>query len=372
MAEYVPLPTSKLELGWTKEPSRPSVIRRAARPKTLVVFVAALLSLYVFFLSLDMLGYKAFGRPVNSYLLPGTVSVIDDGSIKVAHWEPEGRPRPPDYFREILERVSVDGTRYASARPPPVNLDFTHNRTIFLIGDSQERNVIEDFCNTLGVGGRLRIPDLYQTGDLRQDSTDAWASGRECIVPSLGLRIISVSLHGVQDDPKFWTFKQEVREPTLTWDKIRKMAFALREADINVDMILAQSGLWDLATWNIQDALASVPAAEILIEDQIIDYVKGIEHMLDQIELDFPDVPMIWRTATYTRSSPGFWFYNGLNNVNMIPRAPYASVKVNQINEAVTQVMKERHVPMLPWNYILAEQVGHFKDDIHPGGPSNS
>ncbi|GAA5999929.1 hypothetical protein JCM10207_005976 [Rhodosporidiobolus poonsookiae] len=223
-------------------------------------------------------------------------------------WTPFDSRCSPSNLMSALYRPPGDASplippkALASNKNGRAFLPWFMNRTVLLHGDSIDRFHLKDFCEF--VGGRLELitpdhpasPPMWRMPDgdnARRQKEDFWAGrpreGWEltnpwvCDVPEYGTTIVNVFTWGLQGAEEFFGTERWYYPPATWTDRLDHITLALlprlakyldRPQIERPDLVILNSGFWDLRKYTEEDFVAAGFLTRPYPEDSPIPYTN--------------------------------------------------------------------------------------------------
>lgn len=129
-------------------------------------------------------------------------------------------------------------------------------------------------------------------------------------------------------------------------------------------MIQFQSGLWDLAYFGREDALANRSTYEPLTTDRLKWWTERTTSVIKQIRTQYPDVPIVYRTMHRPATNEGYrdfiWDKQGVQKVNF-----FTDVRAAQIRQLQIAVAEQEGLLLWDFGKIFEGFQGEsFPDEI--------
>ncbi|BGP48613.1 hypothetical protein JCM10450v2_004489 [Rhodotorula kratochvilovae] len=205
--------------------------------------------------------------------------------------------RPPGDTEPLIPAHSPDGTPAKSGRE---FLPWFRNRTIVLNGDSIDRFHLKDFCEF--VGGRLELitldhpacPPMYRAPDADKELReweDKWAKRPDdgqaltqpwvCDIEEYGTTLVNVFTWGLEGAEEFFRTERWYYPPARWSDRVDEITLPLlpllakhldRPQIEHPDLIVVNSGYWDLRKYTEEDFVAAGYLHRPYPEDSPIPY----------------------------------------------------------------------------------------------------
>lgn len=204
---------------------------------------------------------------------------------------------------------------------------FFSNRTVLMIGDHQvDQSLVSHFCALTGHtmqavdkshpwGNSLNsVPPKHGFTPIKNNAPLA----HYCYLPEYDFLLTSVYSYGA-DMSDSWRGEDLYNAPGLFEDRVtdlfqpylRDMASAqhtspalpLPRSKAEPDLILFNSGLWDLARWARYDIDTGVGLLENLSEERIMWWRSRMVDMLGSVRKAFQRTRIVWRNTAYPLAS---------------------------------------------------------------------
>lgn len=225
-----------------------------------------------------------------------------------------------------------------------------HNRHILLLGDSVDRGLADFFATLPGAASLSAVNPLEMT-DLRAKQ----ALSRTYTFPAINLTISNFFFYGL--DERGWWNNSIFQGPWVWQDRFDIMATSWKGR--KPDLIVAQSGVWDLSSYQFPQETPS---------DHTDAYTLGLQppfrsvwldraaRYIERIRTTFPDSQLYWRTIHLAGAANHYHgaMVNGLN--------PMRVVEMRNLQVAVTARVG---VPVIPLHKLVDYQDGVMTDDVH-------
>ena len=118
-------------------------------------------------------------------------------------------------------------------------------------------------------------------------------------------------VYGVTSEEEEWAHKAQTLHPRKYDDKIRFFAEKfklLNNSTLSPDLIIVNTVLWDLATFNLRDARAEIEAQEWLSWRYLKEFRDKTMHLMGLIDELWPDAAKMYRPNHAMRhGSDGVW-----------------------------------------------------------------
>ncbi|GBG72899.1 hypothetical protein CBR_g12619 [Chara braunii] len=298
------------------------------------------------------------------------------GRLVGGTWRPFRSDCPSSEVLPILRRqywgnrsVQLQGQSGVAATAPgittPELLPWLVGRTIVLVGDSQDRNAVHDVCLFIGA-----TESMHSWNGSAGSCVAPMGCPRVCRVAAYNLTIMSFFVYGLtQNESIPWTeTHKESWEPVLIENRLRQLlAPFLCALRLWPDLIVLNSGLWDLANWGREAAFSGVRLAgtgtllnpilpsevrDLVVPDsELLWWLSAAKHrFVGTVREIFPDVPLAWRTTPFVDvrlETVGWQGAMGLDHVSLpglsadVAHGPYQVVYVDALNQAALQLTED-------------------------------
>lgn len=116
-------------------------------------------------------------------------------------------------------------------------------------------------------------------------------------------------VYGVTSEEEEWSHKPQTLHPRKADEKLRFFAKQFREnIGLDPDLIIVNTVLWDLATANLRDAKAEIPAQEQLSWEFLKEFKDKTSNLMDVVSELWPDAAKMYRPNHAMRhGSDGVW-----------------------------------------------------------------
>ncbi|GAA5920999.1 hypothetical protein JCM1841_003250 [Sporobolomyces salmonicolor] len=236
---------------------------------------------------------------VSPYALPGTLSTLSplDGNTSsppTPYWTSFQDQDLPDDHGRLLEQALLYATSskdYANPfSSPPAYLA---GKTILLIGDSNERGLVDDLCTRLG-----SYPSVMSSTNPPALS-DRWhADAHTCEIPALDLRLASFMAFGVliEEGNDLWSHKVELDGPWSIEERIELAKRFMSKWGHPAHLVVFNSNLWDLMFLHDTRLRAHRPYRLSLTLPQVHTWIDRASVALSHLRDAFPSTPLSFRT----------------------------------------------------------------------------
>ncbi|KAM0747644.1 Proteophosphoglycan 5 [Meredithblackwellia eburnea MCA 4105] len=416
--------------AWSSEPTR-----KLTRPWITVLTVAGCtISLFV------LLSYLVpEGSRVNQTILsriPFKLSSTCNpyaafGSLKVDPNEPDNNQylpfdpkcRAPSFLAKLrADSNVVHGVAGSKTTQPTTDFSWMFNKTVLLIGDSVDREHVENFCQLMGLEAEV----VRKTHRFAPNPTPVRSASKSvhsvekperlgkrgfrvvrdaglpriCYVPKYDFMLASVFHFGL-DQEDYWRGSRMPQysspgmfEHRLT-DVIQPFLANIRASGrpSAPDYVEVSSASWDLARWAEEDIDAMKETENALMTDRVTWYRFRVGQVLEKVRKAFPLAKAkTWRTMHYPldQVAEHDYFMDKINtrttNTTSSPPPPsFPHNRISQLDQAVrtlvlpTTDVDGRSIPaphsdfrLNEWGRILKGHEAHQKDRLHgdpiPGG----
>ena len=279
-------------------------------------------------------------------------------------------------------------------------LAFLSNRTVLLIGDHQvDRTLVEHFCK---LSGRDAVA---------VDRTHSWGEalthgdaplGHYCHVPEYDFVLLAVYSFGV-DTSEFWRSEHMYNAPGRFEERVKDLwepmlvrmtssahtspALPAPRARAYPDLIVFNSGLWDLARYAMEDVQTGAVLLDNLSEERILAWRSRMVDMLSHLHTTWPRTPRIaWRNTHIPLASEAStveWFLGNQGDAPKKNHPLYHANRIAQLNNAQASALHPhgddvakgllnraaripKNVVAAPWAEIMLGQDQHQLDPLNP------
>jgi len=143
--------------------------------------------------------------------------------------------------------------------------------------------------------------------DFIDDKKDTQSS--TCRIEDRNFTILHLMSFGVIATAETWRFKSYLPQPYNAEARLTLLANLLDSLQLTPKAVILSSALWDLATRNIEAAVASEPESKHLSWSDVDRYMLGLRGLIGCARRRFPHSLLIWKTVHNTRARSGAWFY---------------------------------------------------------------
>ena len=138
------------------------------------------------------------------------------------------------------------------------------------------------------------------------------------------------------------------------------------------DIVVFNSGLWDLMFWTRKYLTNNVDAAQVdvITPDRLDQYSQSLSRALTAMDRIFPRSRIFWRTLPSTPVADAAWGLMDLQGYRANGRAQmFRNTYIDALNAISTRVIRKQHpnVQILDWHKITHGDLG-WEDDVHPNG----
>ncbi|GAA94935.1 hypothetical protein E5Q_01590 [Mixia osmundae IAM 14324] len=245
-------------------------------------------------------------------------------------------------------------------------LEFLRGKTALVIGDSTDRQMIEDLAN-ITQSRRPKIVSYYEANVLASDDAqmkDVRSHGapRLLYYEQLDFRIISVFHYGLLSDLRASpSTAPDVHKPIALQDRLTELFRPLVEIYTDeLDFVRFQSGLWDVdALTVLSDDLAhahqqSSGTQSVYLEEDLplfARYTLRYAQALRQIQETFPHAVVWARTMHRPGQGPH--------------KEHFGDLPVKRLSQGAKEGAREAHVRMFDFGNLFEGWQDHA-DWIHP------
>ncbi|GAA5865573.1 hypothetical protein JCM1840_001446 [Sporobolomyces johnsonii] len=238
-------------------------------------------------------------RSVSPYALPGTLSTLPplDGNTSAPptpYWAPFQDQDLPDDHGRLLEQAILYATSSKdfatrSVSPPT----YLAGKTILLIGDSNERGLVDELCTRLG-----RYSSVMSSTNPPTLSGRWHADAHTCEIPALDLRLASFMAFGVliEEGNNLWSHKVELDGPWSIEERIKLAQAFMKKWGHPADVVVFNSNLWDLMFLHDTRFRARLPYHLSLTLSQARTWIDRSSVALSHLRRAFPSTALYFRT----------------------------------------------------------------------------
>ncbi|KAN0063974.1 hypothetical protein ACQY0O_003580 [Thecaphora frezii] len=242
---------------------------------------------------------------------------------------------------------------------------FVSNRTVLMVGDHRvDRSLVEHFCTLIG-----RKADKVDRTHSWGEALDAAAKSHGqasvsndvalahfCHVPEYDFVLVAVYAFGA-DDGEAWKSQPLYNAPGRFESRITDLYVPLLSTMASADytspalpkprlrkepdVVIFNSGLWDLAKWAMEDVASGSSPVENLSEARILWWRGRMVDMLTALRKTWKNSRIVWRNTHFPLASEVNtveWFL-GTEGAEKKNHPLYHSNRISQLNNAQRSVL---------------------------------
>lgn len=292
------------------------------------------------------------------------------------HCDPYSQPGFYDFVSPLLSNITYRSLNKDCQVLDPSPLSYIENdldyealrdKTAVLIGDSVDRQVLEQLCSY--IKGNLTI-SAQDSHDKPAEDPKSGGYPRMCYVEKYNLVISNYFFYGFDRDD-IWTDKTNVYlEPGDYTKRIELAKSAIGSLNRKVDVAFVNVGFWELARFDRLDTNLELPEVPALREEYTKEYRANLKSFLQQVVSTIlpksSKTRLVYRENHYPQVESGP-FFSSPSTINREHR--FDRFKVSQLNQIARRVVEinSRYEYWPIGTQIRDIPAGEYMmDDLHP------
>ncbi|KZO90831.1 hypothetical protein CALVIDRAFT_558449 [Calocera viscosa TUFC12733] len=255
-----------------------------------------------------------------------------------------------------------------------VPVDEFRNTSVLLLGDSVDRGWVNYTC-TAGkdAGAVLRMSALNDSLSTRPKNENG-GNPRTCAHGALGLEVSFYHFCGLTD-ADIWRDKPDpCNRPGPFHERWKLFLRWASSLDKPPDIVVIQSGLWDLAAFDRNLYLTMDHDTDLkgLTDEFIASWIGNMTDMVHRVKEAFPRTSIYYRIVHQTKKNGDTWFRPTGNYKTKHGKA-FRPLRVQQVQDAQKYVVEQEQLHLLPFGDLVGGQLDAvLQDAIHPNDVGNA